>query len=138
MGHKLFDLRGQFGAVAAAAGVILARDVQCHGLALVQHQAHGLHQVLMPLHDVQPAAGKQAQRLAWLRGLVGRIAAEGVVATLSGTRMPMTSRSLLTAAVRRPLGGLRILALIYWQALRLKLKGARYRTRPTPPTTEVT
>jgi hypothetical protein len=29
------------------------------------------------------------------------------------------------------------MALIHWQALILKLKGARYRTRPTPPTHEV-
>ncbi|KJZ19010.1 DUF1365 domain-containing protein [Loktanella sp. S4079] len=63
---------------------------------------------------------------------------QGVVATLSGPRRPMTNISLCKAALRRPFGGLRTLALIYWQALRLKLRGAQYRTRPTPPKTEVT
>lgn len=63
---------------------------------------------------------------------------QGVNATLSGTREPMTNRGLITASLRRPLGALRTIALIYWQALQLKLKGARYRTRPEPPKTEVT
>ena len=63
---------------------------------------------------------------------------EGVVATLSGTRAPMTSVGLLKAGLRRPLGSVRTIGLIYWQALRLRLKGARYRPRPKPPETEVT
>lgn len=63
---------------------------------------------------------------------------EGMVATLSGSRQRMTNAGLVRASLRRPMGGLRTLALIYWQALRLRLKGAKYRTRPTPPKTEVT
>lgn len=67
-----------------------------------------------------------------------RNGAEGVVAVLAGTRGPLTGAGLLRAALRRPLGALRTTLLIYWQALRLKLKGARYRRRPAPPTSEVT
>lgn len=63
---------------------------------------------------------------------------QGVVATLAGRRAPMTSARLLGAGLRRPFGAMRTLALIYWQALWLKLKGARYRRRPAPPETEVT
>ena len=63
---------------------------------------------------------------------------EGVIASLSGVRVPMTNRGLIYASLRRPFGGVRTTALIHWQALRLKLKGAKYRTRPTPPKTEVT
>ncbi|MDF1856572.1 DUF1365 domain-containing protein [Pseudooceanicola sp.] len=63
---------------------------------------------------------------------------EGVVATLSGKRMALTNAGLLRASLRRPLGALRTIILIYWQALRLKLKGAKYRTRPSPPSSEVT
>lgn len=63
---------------------------------------------------------------------------EGVVATLSGARTPMTNLSLVRASLRRPLGALRTIALIYWQALVLKLKGARYRPHPAPPSHEVT
>ncbi|KAJ04302.1 DUF1365 domain-containing protein [Sulfitobacter mediterraneus] len=62
---------------------------------------------------------------------------EGVVATLSGPRVPMTSPDLIKASLRRPLGAMRTIGLIYWQALILKLKGANYRSRPTPPKTEV-
>ncbi|TDE41095.1 DUF1365 domain-containing protein [Antarcticimicrobium sediminis] len=63
---------------------------------------------------------------------------EGVIATLSGPRVPLSNAGLVRASLRRPLGALRTSLLIYWQALRLKLKGARYRTRPTPPNSEVT
>lgn len=62
---------------------------------------------------------------------------EGLMATLSGQRRAASSSGLIRAALRRPLGGMRIMALIHWQALILKLKGATYRTRPTPPTHEV-
>ncbi|MDX2482671.1 MAG: DUF1365 domain-containing protein [Pseudodonghicola sp.] len=63
---------------------------------------------------------------------------EGVIACLSGPRVPLSNAGLVRASLRRPLGALRTSLLIYWQALRLKLKGARYRTRPTPPNSEVT
>ncbi len=63
---------------------------------------------------------------------------EGVIATLSGPRAPLTDRTILTTVLlRRPFGALRTVALIYWQALKLKLKGAKYTTRPTPPAEEV-
>lgn len=62
---------------------------------------------------------------------------EGVIANLSGPRARMTSGGLILASLRRPFGALRTIALIYWQAMRLKLKGAKYRARPIPPKTEV-
>lgn len=62
---------------------------------------------------------------------------EGVIATLKGARQPLSNRALLGAALRRPLGPLRTLALIYVNALRLKLKGAAYRQRPPAPEQEV-
>ncbi|WP_407491708.1 DUF1365 domain-containing protein [Pseudooceanicola sp. MF1-13] len=62
----------------------------------------------------------------------------GVIATLVGDLTPMTNAGLLRAMIRRPFGSLRVLALIHWQAVKLKVKGARYRPRPAPPTTEMT
>tara|TARA_R110000737_G_scaffold133919_1_gene165352 strand:+ start:639 stop:1397 length:759 start_codon:yes stop_codon:yes gene_type:complete len=63
---------------------------------------------------------------------------EGLYATLTGPRRPLTSSGLLHSALwRRPLGALRTVALIYWQAIRLKLKRAPYRTRPAPPAEEI-
>jgi len=61
----------------------------------------------------------------------------GLVATLTGLRAPLTNIAILTALMRRPAGALRTVALIFWQALRLKLKGARFRARPKPPNHEV-
>lgn len=63
---------------------------------------------------------------------------QGVVATLSGPRAPLTNAGLVRASLRRPFGALRTIILIYWQALRLKLKGAKYRPPPTRPKSEVT
>ena len=70
--------------------------------------------------------------------ILHRNGSEGVAAALFGPRAPMSNAGLVRAALRRPLGALRTIFLIYWQALRLRLKGARYRTRPEPPKTEVT
>jgi hypothetical protein len=61
----------------------------------------------------------------------------GLIATLTGKRKPLTNRSILRAVFRRPLGARRVLALIHWQALKLWIKGAVYRTRPEPPSEEV-
>ncbi|MCK0139729.1 DUF1365 domain-containing protein [Aliiroseovarius sp. F47248L] len=58
---------------------------------------------------------------------------EGVLATLVGDRRPATNRSLIWAAVRRPLGALRVVTLIYWQALILYLKRAPFLRKPAPP-----
>ena len=61
----------------------------------------------------------------------------GLIATLTGTRRPLTNGSILRAMLRRPFGSRRVLALIYWQALKLRLKGAHYRPLPPPPASEV-
>ena len=60
----------------------------------------------------------------------------GLIATLTGKRAPLTNRSILHALLLRPLGARRVLALIHWQALKLCVKGALYRTRPEPPAEE--
>jgi DUF1365 family protein len=80
--------------------------------------------------DVRP--DRVAIRIA-LRG-----GPDGLVATLTGDRRRLTSGAILVAAVRRPFGALRTIALIHWEALRLKLKGAPYRRRPVPPVEEIT
>lgn len=62
---------------------------------------------------------------------------EGLVATLAGPRRPLTAPRLLRAALRFPFAGLRATALIHWQAVRLRLKGARFHPRPLPPAEEI-
>lgn len=51
-------------------------------------------------------------------------------ATLALRRRPLSRRSLTRMLVRFPATSLRVLALIYWQALRLELKGAPYHRHP--------
>ena len=62
---------------------------------------------------------------------------DGLVATLTGKRHPLTTRRALTALLRRPLGARRVSALIHWQALVLWWKGATYRPRPDAPKRDV-
>lgn len=62
---------------------------------------------------------------------------DGVYATLTGPRTPLTDAALLGSCLRRPFGSRRVLGLIHWQALKLWWKGARYRVRPEPPGEEV-
>lgn len=61
----------------------------------------------------------------------------GLLATLAGKRALLTSVGLLAAALRRPVGSVRVLALIHAQALKLWARGARYHARPAPPDAEV-
>lgn len=62
---------------------------------------------------------------------------QGLVAAMTGRLRRATAARLLAAALRRPGGALRVIALIYWQALRLKLKGATYRPLPPAPEQEI-
>lgn len=61
----------------------------------------------------------------------------GLIATLTGPLRPLTNAGILKALIRRPFGSHRVLALIHWQALKLWIKGAAFRPRPQPPSTEV-
>ncbi|UOA25634.1 DUF1365 domain-containing protein [Pseudosulfitobacter sp. DSM 107133] len=61
----------------------------------------------------------------------------GLIATLTGQRVPMSNRSILRALLRRPFGSRRVLALIHWQAFKLWIKRATFRSRPAPPVKDV-
>jgi DUF1365 family protein len=52
-------------------------------------------------------------------------------ATLSLERRELSSRSLASATLRHPLHTLHVLARIYGQALRLKLRGVSVHPRPS-------
>jgi DUF1365 family protein len=54
-------------------------------------------------------------------------------ATLKAERRPLTGRSLLGTVLKHPHTGLRTLALIHFEALRLWLKKARFYSKPAPP-----
>lgn len=61
----------------------------------------------------------------------------GLLATLEGKRTPLTSASVAGALLRRPLGALRVLALIHYQALKLWWKRAPFRHKPAAPASEI-
>ncbi len=91
----------------------------------------------------QPVAGEYSFRFdirpdrigVWISYTSGE---DTLLATLTGSRRPLSNRAILRACLRRPMGSRRVLGLIHWQALKLWWKGARYRVRPEPPTQEVT
>ncbi|GIX30362.1 MAG: DUF1365 domain-containing protein [Porticoccaceae bacterium] len=90
----------------------------------------------------QEVAGEYAFRFALGTSrlairIIHRSPAGGLAASLAGRLAPMTNRHILRALARQPLAPIRTLALIHWQALRLWLKGAPFRPRPLPPTTEI-
>lgn len=68
--------------------------------------------------------------------ILHRNGTDGVAATLEGPLTPLTRRAGLALMARHPAGPLRTLALIHWHALRLALKGARWRDRPAAPIKE--
>ena len=61
----------------------------------------------------------------------------GLIATLKGDRKPLSNRSILKSAIRRPFGSRRVLTLIHWQAVKLWWKKATFRSCPEPLDHEV-
>lgn len=57
--------------------------------------------------------------------------------SLTGTRHALTDASLLHCFFRYPLMTIKVITLIHYHALRLILKGIRYRRKPAPPVTEI-
>lgn len=56
-------------------------------------------------------------------------------ATFNGDARPLTDRTLVGCLLRFPLMTVKVIAGIHWEALKLWLKGARFRTSPPPPAT---
>jgi len=61
----------------------------------------------------------------------------GVDTAMAGPLRPLSPTAILASALRRPGGALRVVAQIYWHALRLKLKGAAYRRLPALPSEDI-
>jgi uncharacterized protein len=98
---------------------------------------------LLHVSPFQPVLGTYAFRFDIREGRIGiwidyTTDTGGVFTNLIGTRAPLTNWGIIRACLRRPFGSRRVLALIHWQALKLALKGAKFRNRPVPPVDEVT
>jgi hypothetical protein len=61
-----------------------------------------------------------------------------LTASFAGRRRPLTDAELLRAFATHPLLTWKVTAGIHWEALKMMLKGARYRHRNTPPVASVT
>lgn len=57
--------------------------------------------------------------------------------SMTGKRMALTSFNLMHCFVRYPLVTLKVISLIHYHALKLFLKGIRYRIKPPPPSVEI-
>lgn len=64
-------------------------------------------------------------------------AADLLTATMVGNRRTLRDGNLVRLFLTHPLLTLKVIGGIHWQALRLLLKGARYRPVPAPPNTAV-
>ncbi|CTQ33595.1 DUF1365 domain-containing protein [Jannaschia rubra] len=99
-------------------------------------------QKVLHVSPFQPVEGRYTFRFDISDSRVGvwidyRMPGGRLLATLTGPRRPLTDGALLRAALRRPFGSRRVLALIHWQALRLWWRGAPFRDRPDPPSSGV-
>ncbi|SFS20231.1 DUF1365 domain-containing protein [Yoonia litorea] len=99
-------------------------------------------QKLMHVSPFQPIAGGYTFRFDIQEDRIGiwidySRGEGGLIATLTGPRKQITNAAILRAALRRPFGSRRVLALIHWQALKLWFKGATFRSQPAPPSQEV-
>jgi DUF1365 family protein len=64
-----------------------------------------------------------------------------LIATQSGVRIPLSDSQLVRLSLTHPIAAIKIFAAIHWQAIKLKLKGARFirypgaekAIRPLPP-----
>ena len=66
--------------------------------------------------------------------------AQGVILTASfiGEARPLTDAALVKAWLAHPLLTLKVIGGIHWEAIRIWLKGVRYRRKPPPPVEPVT
>jgi DUF1365 family protein len=72
-------------------------------------------------------------------GIIGSDAAGAVItAVLTARRRELTDAALLRAFFAVPLVTLKVVAGIGWEALKLWLKGVRWRPRPAPPSEAIT
>ena len=60
-----------------------------------------------------------------------------LTATMAGDRRPLTALSLLRVFLTHPLLTMKVTFGIHWNALRVLLKGGRYRSVPEPPSNPV-
>jgi DUF1365 family protein len=97
---------------------------------------------LMHVSPFQPVEGGYEFRFDITAARVGIFIdytsqAGGLIATLTGPRAPLSNGNILGFCLKRPFGSRRVLSLIHWQALKLWWKGAGFRNRPEPPTSEI-
>ncbi len=118
------------------------------------------HGYLFPVEDGDVPTDHRAQKLMHVSPLIGmdsryrlRVArpdetlsvliresdtdGEFLVATLTGARRELTDAQLLRAFFSVPLLGLKVMAAIHWQAIRLMLRGVKFHRRPPPPDADI-
>jgi DUF1365 family protein len=100
-------------------------------------------QKIFHVSPFQPVAGQYRFRFDIRQDRIGiwidySTDSGGIFTNLIGPRVPLTNGAILRACLRRPFGSRRVLTLIFWQALKLRIKGVSYRPRPAPPTKDVT
>lgn len=98
---------------------------------------------ILHVSPFQPVAGEYVFRFDIRPDRIGiwidyTTASGGLFTNLIGPVVPLSNGGILRACLRRPFGSRRVLALIHWQAAKLAIKGASFRSRPLPPADDVT
>jgi DUF1365 family protein len=71
-------------------------------------------------------------------GSVGDATGKLITASLSGRRVELTDRALLGSVLKSPALGLKVIAGIHWEALKLWRKKVGFHPKPAPPAHSVT
>ena len=105
------------------------------GEPLVQEARKIFH--VSPFFDVAGSyrfrTDEPAETLRLLIRLVGPDDTDLMIATHAAERRPLTDRTLTATLFTHPLNTFKVTTAILWEAARLRLKRARFHTRPTPP-----
>lgn len=100
-----------------------------------QHEAQKYFHV-SPFFDVSGTYRFTLRAPAQSLGVVVESLKDGALmhmANIRARRQPATPRALLGLALARPFSTLGVTLAIHWQAAFIWLRGAKYRSRPTPP-----
>ena len=129
----IYEVNNTFGETHSYVAATPAAGTQYHSADKAFH--------VSPFFDV---SGRYRFSLDWQPDRLRLVIASQVngaqahVATIAAKPVPLTSGALARLAILRPFSSLAVSMAIHWQALKLWLRGARYRSKPQSPSMDST
>ena len=132
-----------YGALAALVYQVHNTFGERHSYVIpVEHESGAGHQHCQKSFYVSPFMDMNMRYDFWVTGPGQRVsvgirtsssAMPVMNAVLTGARKDLTDHNLVKVFLAIPVVTLKVIAAIHWEALRLWLKGLRFRRRPAPP-----